>query len=235
MHGSPQAANQIPAQADRVQKGPPGIPNTQNRNFAPSARSDFSRANRPTKPTYGNAASDVSSGGVETKALPGVNRGVGGVGGQRAGGGASRRAPGAMELAKGNFLPYLPQDEAAATGSGPAGGLDTSETQQVVDSANQELAILLRLSEREFGVQGTWPAHSVLPNMYGQTLTGVTPPHIHLAVQQDASLRLFLDTYLRYRHRWYDTEDGEATPGGAGVVVGDADLARRVFMVLLRM
>lgn len=58
-------------------------------------------------------------------------------------------------LSNGNFVNYLPQDEAVAAGlSAEEGGLDPVESQRVVDLLNRELSCLLKLSPREFWKQG---------------------------------------------------------------------------------
>ncbi|GMJ10577.1 hypothetical protein like AT1G27752 [Hibiscus trionum] len=54
-------------------------------------------------------------------------------------------------LSNGNFVNYLPQDEAVAAGlSVDDGGLDPVESQRVVDLLNRELSRLLKLSLGEF-------------------------------------------------------------------------------------
>ncbi|KAF2324274.1 hypothetical protein GH714_011535 [Hevea brasiliensis] len=107
----------------------------------------------------------------------------------------------------GNFINYLPQDEAVAAGLGAKeGGLDPVESQRVVDLLNRELSRLLKLSPREF-----WRE-----------------------VASDNSLHEFLDSFLKYRSRWYDFPHRGVKGIVAGVVVGEHDLSRRVFMVLYR-
>ncbi|KAJ4767420.1 Activating signal cointegrator 1 complex subunit 2 [Rhynchospora pubera] len=107
-----------------------------------------------------------------------------------------------------NFVAYLPHDEAVASGLGPeAGGLDAVESQTVVDLLNDELAALLKMKPREFWKQ----------------------------VARNTSLHTFLDSYLRSRYRWYDLPHGGPEGIVAGVVVGETNLCRRVFMVLYRM
>ncbi|OAY81317.1 Activating signal cointegrator 1 complex subunit 2 [Ananas comosus] len=107
----------------------------------------------------------------------------------------------------GNFVAYLPQDEAVASGLGAdAGGLDAVESQAVVDLLNDELANLLAMKPRDF-----W--REVVGN---------------------DSLHEFLDSYLQFRHRWYDFPHRGARGTVAGVVVGELQLCRRVFMVLYR-
>lgn len=55
----------------------------------------------------------------------------------------------------GNFVIYLPQDEAVAAGLGPdEGGLDPVESQRVVDLLNRELSRLLKLNPRDFWKEG---------------------------------------------------------------------------------
>lgn len=55
----------------------------------------------------------------------------------------------------GNFVIYLPQDEAMAAGLGPdEGGLDPVESQRVVDLLNRELSRLLKLRPRDFWREG---------------------------------------------------------------------------------
>ena len=56
---------------------------------------------------------------------------------------------------RGNFVNYLPQDEAVAAGLGAdEGGLDPVEAQRVVDYLNGELSRLLKLSPRDFWREG---------------------------------------------------------------------------------
>lgn len=60
----------------------------------------------------------------------------------------------------GNFVIYLPQDEAVAAGLGPEeGGLDPVESQRVVDLLNRELSRLLKLHPRDFWREG---CHSLI-------------------------------------------------------------------------
>ncbi len=56
------------------------------------------------------------------------------------------------------------------------------------------------------------------------------------AVAVNESLHNFVDSYLQFRRRWYNSRSW-ANSGAptAGVVVGDGDLSRRVFMLLYRM
>ncbi|KAH9607297.1 hypothetical protein KSS87_004812, partial [Heliosperma pusillum] len=108
---------------------------------------------------------------------------------------------------KGNFVNYLPQDEAVAIGlAADQGALDAVQSQRVVDLLNRELAHLLKLNPRDF-----WPQ-----------------------VATDASLHEFLDSFLQFRSRWYDFPCHGAKGVVAGVIVGDLELSRRVFMVLYR-
>eukprot|EP01018_Ginkgo_biloba_P013504 Gb_29128 [translate_table: standard] len=52
---------------------------------------------------------------------------------------------------QGNYVKYLPQDDAVATGLGVEdGGIDVVETQGIADLLNQELRSLLRMKPREF-------------------------------------------------------------------------------------
>lgn len=56
----------------------------------------------------------------------------------------------------GNFVYYLPQDEAVAAGFGAEdGGLDALESQKVVDLLNSQLSCLLKLKPKDFWSQGT--------------------------------------------------------------------------------
>uniref|UniRef100_A0A7I4D7V6 CUE domain-containing protein n=1 Tax=Physcomitrium patens TaxID=3218 RepID=A0A7I4D7V6_PHYPA len=109
---------------------------------------------------------------------------------------------------QGLFLPYLPQDDAVAAGLGEKdGGIDASEAQEVVDYLNQQLAFLLRCP----------------------------PPEFWQKVTMDESLDTFIDNYLHFRRRWYDsTAFITSSKQTAGVIVGDGDLSRRVFMLLYR-
>ncbi|GLT58846.1 hypothetical protein SLA2020_317070 [Shorea laevis] len=117
----------------------------------------------------------------------------------------SRRGPSGHS---GNFVNYLPQDEAVAAGLGAhEGGLDPVESQRVVDLLNRELCRLLKLTPREF-----WKE-----------------------VATDTSLHEFLDSFLQFRSRWYDFPHRGAKGMVAGVIVGELELSRRVFMVLFRL
>ncbi|XP_004290962.1 PREDICTED: activating signal cointegrator 1 complex subunit 2 isoform X1 [Fragaria vesca subsp. vesca] len=108
---------------------------------------------------------------------------------------------------KGNFVNYLPQDEAVAAGLGAdEGGLDALESQRVVDLLNRELSRLLKLNPKEFWRQ----------------------------VASDTSLHEFLESFLQFRSRWYDFPHRGAKDTVAGVIVGELELSRRVFMVLYR-
>ncbi|WVZ55900.1 hypothetical protein U9M48_006501 [Paspalum notatum var. saurae] len=86
------------------------------------------------------------------------------------------------------------------------GGLDVQESQSVVDLLNDSLAALLCAKPREFWRQ----------------------------VAQNTSLHDFLDSYLQFRHRWYDLPHRGPKGTVAGLVVGEHELSRRVFMVLYR-
>lgn len=72
------------------------------------------------------------------------------------GGRASSRDAGASaHTHSGNFVNYLPQDEAVAAGlSADEGGLDPVESQRVVDLLNRELSRLLKLKPRDFWREG---------------------------------------------------------------------------------
>lgn len=108
----------------------------------------------------------------------------------------------------GNFVNYLPQDEAVASGlSADEGALDPLESQRVVDLLNRELSRLLKLRPRDF-----WRE-----------------------VASDTSLHAFLESFLKYRSRWYDFPYHGAKGVVAGVIVGEFDLCRRVFMLLYRL
>ncbi|CAN1274423.1 Activating signal cointegrator 1 complex subunit 2, partial [Linum perenne] len=120
---------------------------------------------------------------------------------------SNRVIGGTTTAAGGRFVNYLPQDEAVATGLvAEEGGLDAVESQRVVDLLNRELSRFLKLSPREF-----WKE-----------------------VAKDESLHGFLDSFLKFRSRWYDFPYRGAKDIVAGVIVGDLELSRRVFMVLYR-
>lgn len=55
------------------------------------------------------------------------------------------------------------------------------------------------------------------------------------SVASDTSLHNFLDSFLQFRHRWYDFPQHRAKGVVAGVIVGEMELCRRVLMVLYRM
>ncbi|KAG5018420.1 hypothetical protein JHK87_014275 [Glycine soja] len=107
----------------------------------------------------------------------------------------------------GNFVKYLPQDEAVAAGLGAEdGALDPLESQRVVDLLNTHLSLLLKFKPKEFWTQ----------------------------VATDTSLHEFLDSFLQFRSRWYDFPHRGVRGIVAGVIVGELELSRRVFMVLYR-
>ncbi|KAI8003317.1 Activating signal cointegrator 1 complex subunit 2 [Camellia lanceoleosa] len=107
----------------------------------------------------------------------------------------------------GNFVNYLPQDEAVAAGLPPdKGGLDPVESQRVVDHLNTHLSRLLRLCPRDFWTQ----------------------------VASDHSLHNFLESFLQFRSRWYDFPYRGVKGIVAGVIVGEFELSRRLFVVLYR-
>ncbi|KAL3627990.1 hypothetical protein CASFOL_028092 [Castilleja foliolosa] len=107
----------------------------------------------------------------------------------------------------GNFVTYLPQDDAVAAGLGPEeGGLDPVESQRVVDMLNRELSRLLKLRPRDF-----WRE-----------------------VATDESMHALLESFLKFRSRWYDFPHRGVRGIVAGVIVGEFELCRRVFMVLYR-
>ncbi|KAK4387598.1 Activating signal cointegrator 1 complex subunit [Sesamum angolense] len=139
---------------------------------------------------------------------------VGGGGGDAAAASTSRIRMGGngewvnKKSPSGNFVIYLPQDEAVAAGLGPEeGGLDPVEAQRVVDLLNRELSRLLKLHPRDF-----WRE-----------------------VSADESLNAFLESFLKFRSRWYDFPHRRAQGTVAGVIVGEFELCRRVFMVLYRL
>lgn len=102
----------------------------------------------------------------------------------------------------------MPQDDAVAAGLGAdQGGIDAVETQQVADILNEELGRLLKMQPSEF-----WRA-----------------------VTADNSIQVSLDSFLQFRRRWYDSSNIKIGKPLAGVIVGDQELLRRVFMVLYRM
>ncbi|KAH1252528.1 Activating signal cointegrator 1 complex subunit 2 [Glycine max] len=108
---------------------------------------------------------------------------------------------------KGNFVKYLPQDEAVAAGLGAEdGALDPLESQRVVDLLNTQLSRLLKLKPKQFWTQ----------------------------VATDTSLHELLDSFLQFRSRWYDFPHRGVQGIVAGVIVGELELSRRVFMVLYR-
>ncbi|XP_045800205.1 activating signal cointegrator 1 complex subunit 2 isoform X1 [Trifolium pratense] len=108
----------------------------------------------------------------------------------------------------GNFVYYLPQDEAVASGFGAEdGGLDALESQKVVDLLNSQLSRLLKLKPKDFWSQ----------------------------VASDTSLHEFLNSFLQFRSRWYDLPHRGTRGIVAGVIFGEHDLSRRVFMVFYRM
>ncbi|CAK9317084.1 unnamed protein product [Citrullus colocynthis] len=170
------------------------IPKNQNQstNELPNPKLTLSTSLRQSLPKPSNSAA------VTTSAAPSMSRIQIGANGDW----VSSRASG------GNFVNYLPQDEAVATGlRAEEGALDPVESQRVVDLLNRELSRLLKLNAKEF-----WRE-----------------------VAMDTSLLEFLDSFLKFRSRWYDFPHRGANGIVAGVIVGEYELSRRVFMVLYRM
>jgi len=58
---------------------------------------------------------------------------------------------------------------------------------------------------------------------------------IVFVVASDTSLHEFLNSFLQFRSRWYDFPHRGARGIVAGVIFGEHDLSRRVFMILYRM
>nr|XP_043608330.1 activating signal cointegrator 1 complex subunit 2 [Erigeron canadensis] len=115
---------------------------------------------------------------------------------------------GANNSISGKFVNYLPQDEAVAAGfRSEEGGLDPVESQKVVDFLNQECSRLLKLNPKDFWIQ----------------------------VASDTSLHAFLESFLKFRKRWSDFPYRGTKGTVAGVIVGEHDLSRRVFMIFYRM
>ncbi|KAG9157338.1 hypothetical protein Leryth_004983 [Lithospermum erythrorhizon] len=85
-------------------------------------------------------------------------------------------------------------------------GADPVESQRVVDLLNRELSRLLKFNPKDF-----WRE-----------------------VSSNASLHDFLESYLKFRSRWYDFPYRGTSGMVAGVIIGEFDLSRRVFMVLYR-
>lgn len=56
-----------------------------------------------------------------------------------------------------------------------------------------------------------------------------------VAVARNESLSEALDSYLLFRSRWYDLPHNGPTGVVAGVIVGEDELSRRVFMTFYRM
>ncbi|XP_044511417.1 uncharacterized protein LOC123229572 isoform X2 [Mangifera indica] len=105
------------------------------------------------------------------------------------------------------ILPRSHEDEAVAAGLSPdEGALDPVESQRVVDLLNRELSRLLKLNPRDF-----WRE-----------------------VAGDASLHEFLNSFLKFRSRWYDFPYRGVKGIVAEVIVGDLELSRRVFMLFYR-
>ncbi|KZV54539.1 activating signal cointegrator 1 complex subunit 2 [Dorcoceras hygrometricum] len=110
--------------------------------------------------------------------------------------------------ATGGFVIYLPQDESVAAGlRADEGGLDPVDSQHVVDLLNRELSRLLKLG----------------------------PKHFWREVSTDESLYAFLESFLKFRSRWYDFPHHGVRGTVAGVIVDESELCRRVFMVLYRL
>ncbi|KAG8390959.1 hypothetical protein BUALT_Bualt01G0137700 [Buddleja alternifolia] len=127
-------------------------------------------------------------------------------------------------FASGNFVIYLPQDEAVAAGLGPEeGGLDPVESQRVVDLLNRELSRLLKLHPKHFWTEGCYSSSFSSAFLYTFVLA------------TDGSLYDFLESFLKFRSRWYDFPHRGVRGIVAGVIVGEFELCRRVFMVLYRL
>ncbi|CAL1395879.1 unnamed protein product [Linum trigynum] len=182
-----------------------------NRNYVPKTQKKFvpkQQSPNPSTPTLSDSLRRSASSTQSDAAAPSSSGGAAPSSRVRIGDSGqwvSNRA--GVGTQTGKFVNYLPQDEAVAAGLGAEkGGLDAVESQRVVDLLNRELARLLKLSPREF-----WKE-----------------------VANDASLHGFLDSFLKFRSRWYDFPYRGAKDIVAGVIVGDLELCRRVFMVLYR-
>ncbi|GMJ02582.1 hypothetical protein like AT1G27752 [Hibiscus trionum] len=173
------------------------IPKNQNQNPNPTSLSNSIRQSLPKQhdaPTSGTTAA-VPGGSTGSRVRMGEN------------GDWVPNTATSFSLSNGNFVNYLPQDEAVAAGlSADDGGLDPVESQRVVDLLNRELSRLLKLSPREFWKQ----------------------------VAGDTSLHEFIDCFLQFRSRWYDFPHRGVKGILAGVIVGEFELSRRVFMLLYR-
>ncbi|KAL0368948.1 UNVERIFIED_CONTAM: Activating signal cointegrator 1 complex subunit [Sesamum calycinum] len=134
----------------------------------------------------------------------------------------------------GNFVIYLPQDEAVAAGLGPEGGLDPVEAQRVVDLLNRELSRLLKLHPRDFWREGA-KGIAVILLAWIVDFPDSQPLKCSKIVSADESLNAFLESFLKFRSRWYDFPHRGARGTVAGVIVGEFELCRRVFMVLYRL
>lgn len=75
----------------------------------------------------------------------------------------------------------------------------------------------------------------LLKLMFYQSILNCYIIYVMSAVATDASLHEFLDSFLQFRSRWYDFPHRGAKGIVAGVIVGELELSRRVFMVLYRM
>ena len=110
-----------------------------------------------------------------------------------------------------NFMAFLPQDNTGWYGDG--GNATMEEREQVVEFANEDCSKLLKLPHHQF-----W-SHVVHNAAFGR----------------------FKDTYLRHATRYFDGEWTAATTLGADAAqrrsppAAEGQLARRVFMILLRM
>ena len=110
-----------------------------------------------------------------------------------------------------NFIAFLPQDNTGWYGDG--GNATMEEREQVVQFANEDCSKLLKLPHHQF-----W-SHVVHNTAFGR----------------------FKDTYLRHATRYFDGEWTAAAALGADAAqrrsppAAEGQLARRVFMILLRM
>ncbi|KAL4566277.1 hypothetical protein LXL04_030391 [Taraxacum kok-saghyz] len=165
------------------------LPNkTQQQRFVPKAVASQTLNSKPTLSDSLRQQQQQSSASGTSKSSSGQRRIQGGGG-------------------DGNFISYLPQDEAVAAGLGAEeGGLDPVESQGAVDLLNRECSRLLKLNPKDF-----WRE-----------------------VASDTSLHAFLESFLKFRSRWYDFPYRGAKGIVAGVIVGEHELSRRVFMILYR-
>lgn len=132
------------------------LKNQGNKKVFPKTQMKFVPKVEPnSKQTLSNSIRDSNSRQSDTTYSVGAGAGDGAMFSSRIKMGENGEWVSNSGILSGNFVNYLPQDEAVASGLGAhEGGLDPLESQRVVDLLNRELSRLLKLKPRDFWKEG---------------------------------------------------------------------------------